>query len=53
VFAVITALWVLAITQVHRLAVGAHVCVSKIIDMKSAIPEQHRSGKQQNSPRGA
>ena len=29
------------------------VCVSKIIDVKSAIPEQHRSGKQLNSPRRA
>jgi hypothetical protein len=29
------------------------VCVSKLIDVKSAIPEQHRSGKRQNSPRRA
>jgi hypothetical protein len=32
---------------------GASLCVSKIIDKKSAIPEQDRSGKQQNSPRRA
>jgi hypothetical protein len=29
------------------------LCVAKLIDIKSTIPEQHRSGKQQNSPRRA
>jgi hypothetical protein len=29
------------------------LCVSKIIDAKYAVPEQHRSGKQENSPRRA
>jgi hypothetical protein len=29
------------------------LCVSTIIDVKSAISEQHRLAKQQNSPRRA
>jgi hypothetical protein len=34
------------------IAIG-EVSVAKLTDAKFAIPEQHRSGKQQNSPREA
>jgi hypothetical protein len=32
---------------------GRTVCVSKIIEAKSAVPERDRSGDQENSPRRA